>query len=103
MTIDQFYGECMGLKCAWITNGQIRLAVTTERGPRGMFFGWQDGPNLFAELPDISIPSKNGPYHLLGGHRLWHASRVEHADILARNAAFESRCRGGPREDQCAA
>ena len=66
-------GETMGLKCMWISNGKIKLAVTTERGPRGMFFGWQNGQNLLAELPDVTIPSVNGPYHLLGGHRLWHA------------------------------
>ncbi len=71
ITIDS--GEYSGLACRWISNGQVRLAVTTERGPRAMFFGWQNGPNLFAELPDIAIPSDNGPYHLLGGHRLWHA------------------------------
>lgn len=66
-------GEHMNLKCAWISNGAIRLAVTTERGPRAIFLGWQNGPNLLAELPDATIPSIHGPYHLLGGHRLWHA------------------------------
>jgi hypothetical protein len=66
-------GEYIGMACAWISNGQIKLAVTTQRGPRGMFFGWQDGQNIFAELPDVTIPSENGPYYLLGGHRLWHA------------------------------
>lgn len=73
MTIDIQTGEYMGLRCAWLSNGQIRLAVTTERGPRGIFLGWEQGANLLAELPGVSIPSKNGPYDLLGGHRLWHA------------------------------
>ena len=73
MTIEIHSGEHMGLQCLWIDNGRVRLAVTTERGPRGMYFGWTDGANLFAELPGVSIPSKHGPYHLLGGHRLWHA------------------------------
>jgi hypothetical protein len=67
------HGESMGLACDWISNGQIRVAVTTERGPRAIFLGWQDGNNIFAELPDVTIPSANGPYYLLGGHRLWHA------------------------------
>ncbi|MCL4504638.1 MAG: DUF4380 domain-containing protein [Chloroflexi bacterium] len=66
-------GEYIGLACKWISNGQIRLAVTTEHGPRAMFFGWQNGQNLFAEIPDVTIPSETGPYLLLGGHRLWHA------------------------------
>jgi hypothetical protein len=73
MTVNIHQGEYMGLKCAWLTNNRIRLAVTTERGPRGIFLGWDQGLNLMAELPDATIPSQNGPYHLLGGHRLWHA------------------------------
>ncbi|MCS7062090.1 MAG: hypothetical protein RMN25_13125 [Anaerolineae bacterium] len=66
-------GEHMNLKCMWISNGKIKLAVTTERGPRAIFFAWQNGPNLLAELPNAVIDSANGPYYLLGGHRLWHA------------------------------
>ena len=67
------HGEYLHMACAWISNDQIKLAVTTSRGPRGMFLGWQNGPNLFAEILDVTIPSANGPYELLGGHRLWHA------------------------------
>lgn len=66
-------GNYIGLACDWISNGQIRVAVTTERGPRAMFLGWENGPNLFAEILNLAIPTKNGPYDLLGGHRLWHA------------------------------
>jgi hypothetical protein len=66
-------GEHIGMAVTWVSNGQIRLGVTTERGPRAIFLGWQSGANLFAELPDVTIPSQHGPYHLLGGHRLWHA------------------------------
>jgi hypothetical protein len=66
-------GEWIGMAVTWVSNGQIRLAVTTQRGPRAIFLGWKNGENLFAELPDVTIPSQNGPYYLLGGHRLWHA------------------------------
>jgi len=67
------HGEYIGLACDWISNGQIRVAVTTDRGPRAMFFGWEGGENLFAEILNVAIPSPNGPYYLLGGHRVWHA------------------------------
>lgn len=69
--VDQ--GEYNGLVVDWVSNNQVKLAVTTQRGPRGIFFGWQNGRNVFAELPGVAIPSANGPYELLGGHRLWHA------------------------------
>jgi hypothetical protein len=29
--------------------------------------------NLLAELPEMTIPTSLGDYHILGGHRLWHA------------------------------
>ncbi|MCL5999356.1 MAG: hypothetical protein M1546_25325 [Chloroflexi bacterium] len=67
------HGEYAGMAVTWVSNGHVRLAVTTQRGPRAIFLGWPQGENLFAELPDVTIPSQNGPYHLIGGHRLWHA------------------------------
>jgi hypothetical protein len=65
-----------GMACRWLGNDQVRLAVTTARGPRIVFFGWRDGPNLFAELPDAAAETPDGPYHFLGGHRLWYAPEV---------------------------
>jgi hypothetical protein len=67
------HGEYNGMQVDWVSNDLIKMAITTQRGPRAIFLGWQDGGNLFAELPDLSIPSVNGPYYLLGGHRLWHS------------------------------
>jgi len=60
------------IPCAWLSNGQVRLAVSTDRGPRVLFLGWEGGSNLFAELPDFVVDSPAGPFHFLGGHRLWH-------------------------------
>jgi hypothetical protein len=54
----------------------VRLAATTDRGPRIVFWGLDGGPNLLAELPDAVLPSPNGPLNLLGGHRLWYAPEV---------------------------
>ena len=65
-----------GMACRWLGNDQVRLAITTKRGPRIVFCGWREGPNLFAELPEAKADTPDGPYHFLGGHRLWYAPEV---------------------------
>lgn len=65
-----------GLSCRWLGNARVRLGVTTGRGPRVVWWGWRDGGNLFAELPDMTRETPEGPYHFLGGHRLWYAPEV---------------------------
>jgi hypothetical protein len=74
--VDIAAGDFNGMDCLWLSNGQVRLAVTTDRGPRIVSWGLQDGPNLLAELPDAVLSSPNGPFNLLGGHRLWYAPEV---------------------------
>jgi hypothetical protein len=69
-------GEFNGMACCWLGNDQVRLAVTTERGPRIAFWGWREGTNLFAEVPEAVLATPAGPFHLLGGHRLWYAPEV---------------------------
>jgi hypothetical protein len=65
-----------GMACRWLGNEQVQLAITTDRGPRIVFWGRPGGANLFAEAPDAVIPTPDGPFHLLGGHRLWYAPEV---------------------------
>src|SRR5438105_15948158 len=69
-------GEFNGMACVWLGNEHVRVAITTDRGPRVVFWGWRQGENLFAELPDAVIDTPEGGYHLLGGHRLWYAPEV---------------------------
>ncbi|HBY98403.1 MAG: hypothetical protein M5U01_26050 [Ardenticatenaceae bacterium] len=71
ITVEE--GEFNGLACVWLSNGQVRLAVTTGRGLRIVLWGWQQGDNIFAELPEFALETPAGLYHFLGGHRLWHA------------------------------
>lgn len=68
-TLDQ--GEFKELACAWLSNGRVKLAVTTGRGPRVLFWGWagDSAANLFAEVPEFV---ERG-FTFLGGHRLWAA------------------------------
>ncbi len=70
MSISTFHGH----KTAIYENQFFRLECLTEGGPRivRLIPAWT-GENLFAEVPDITVPSKTGSFHLHGGHRLLHA------------------------------
>jgi hypothetical protein len=74
--IEQHDADCNGMVCRWLSNKQVRLAITTGRGPRVVFCGVGAGRNLLAETPDFVLPSPNGPLGLLGGHRLWYAPEL---------------------------
>ena len=64
----------LGQECYSLSNEVIRLLVTRSVGPRILSFGFTDGENLFAELPDVVTDCPgNGVFHFYGGHRLWHA------------------------------
>lgn len=64
----------LGLECYPLENGSLKLLVTRSVGPRILSFGFKDGENLFAEVPEavIDVPG-GGVFHFYGGHRLWHA------------------------------
>lgn len=64
----------LGLNCNVLENDTLRLLVARSVGPRILSFGFKDGENIFAELPDIVIEDfGSGVFHFYGGHRLWHA------------------------------
>ena len=74
--IEQHDANFNDLACRWLSNGRVRLAVTTGRGPRIVFCGVGEGRNLLVETPEFLLPSPNGPLGLLGGHRLWYAPEL---------------------------
>ena len=74
--ITQEQGEFNGLACRWLSNGRLRIAVTTGCGPRIVFCGLDGGRNLLAETPGFTLDSPYGPLRLLGGHRLWYAPEI---------------------------
>ncbi len=64
----------LGLECHALENEQLKLLVMRSAGPRILSFGFKNGDNLFAELPDVRIDDfGNDAFHFYGGHRLWHA------------------------------
>ncbi len=59
---------------ARLENDHLILDYLTAAGPRIVrLIPKSLGENLLAETPDLSLDSPYGPFHLWGGHRLWHA------------------------------
>ncbi len=63
-----------GYECCALENDTLQLLVTRSVGPRIISFGFKNGDNLCAELPDVVTELPNGDvFHFYGGHRLWQA------------------------------
>lgn len=63
------YGNVMKL-----SNGTVDVMVTTDLGPRIIFYGFTGGTNILGELgPDALVKTEWGDWHPWGGHRLWAA------------------------------
>ena len=62
--------------CLSLSNGTVELIITTDLGPRVLFYGFCGGQNFFcnfdSQIENI-IPEEWQSY---GGHRLWHAPEV---------------------------
>lgn len=75
-------------RCVEIDNGSIRLVATLEVGPRILFFGPSQGPNLFKEYPAQNgkrVPDEphpqSGDWLIWGGHRLWVAPEADYCYV----------------------
>ena len=62
-----------GWSCLRLRSGEIELRIPTEIGPRILFAGWVDGPNLLGLIAADISKSGGDTHRLYGGHRLWHA------------------------------
>lgn len=63
------YGNVMKL-----SNGTVDVMVTTDLGPRIIFYGFTGGTNILGELgPEEVVKTELGEWHPWGGHRLWTA------------------------------
>lgn len=51
----------------------LELEYLEKAGPRILGLHYKGSTNLFASVPEISIPTPYGDYHYIGGHRLWYA------------------------------
>lgn len=57
-----------------LSNSTVDVMVTTDLGPRVIFYGFSGGTNILGELgPDAVNKTEFGDWHPWGGHRLWAA------------------------------
>lgn len=64
----------MNLPSLRLSNRFLAVDYLTRAGPRLVrLLVAGSEQNLLAELPEMTMPTPYGDYHILGGHRLWHA------------------------------
>lgn len=57
-----------------LSNGTVDVMVTTDMGPRIIYYGFPGGTNILAELSlDVAVDTSLGKWRPIGGHRLWTA------------------------------
>jgi hypothetical protein len=84
-----------GYECASLDNGTLRLLVTRSVGPRIISFGFTDGINLLAQVPDLHVDLPDGGiFHFRGGHRLWHAPEELSTTYIPDNDPVEINSQG---------
>ncbi len=59
-----------------IFNDTVELIVSTEVGPRILFYGFRGEENEFHEIPEHSGKSGDRTFRVYGGHRLWVSPEV---------------------------
>ena len=81
-----FYGFKNALE---LTNGIVKLIVTTDIGPRILFYGYENGQNFMKVFDHESAPIHDGEWHNYGGHRLWYAPEAAHRTYYPDNDPVE--------------
>ncbi len=59
--------------CLELRNASVKLIITTDVGPRVLFFGFRDGQNFFHNFPEHMGRCGDASWLSYGGHRLWYA------------------------------
>ena len=72
-----------------LTNGQVRLVVAVEAGPRVLAYGFVNSQNFFHVFENESGPINDGQWHSYGGHRLWYAPEVAARTYYPDNAPVD--------------
>lgn len=57
--------------CFRLTNGEVKIIVTTDIGPRILFYGFAGGENILGLHPEAKVETALGVWKPYGGHRLW--------------------------------
>jgi hypothetical protein len=57
--------------CIRLSNDTIKVIVTTDVGPRIIFYGFFKGENILGEHSEAEVKTALGEFKPYGGHRLW--------------------------------
>lgn len=59
--------------CLEISNGEAKLIISTDVGPRILFYGFDESENILGWHPEAEVNTALGKWKPYGGHRLWSA------------------------------
>ncbi|MBN2047840.1 MAG: hypothetical protein JW750_08370 [Anaerolineaceae bacterium] len=71
--------------CYKLSNGKIELIITTDVGPRIIFFGFAGGENMFKNYDEMMGSTGGDEWMIYGGHRLWHAPEAQPRSYIPDN------------------
>lgn len=75
--------------CYQLSNGRIKLVITSDVGPRIIFCGFVDGENLFYEHPGQAGTTGGDAWKTYGGHRFWCSPEDKETTYAADNFPVE--------------
>ncbi|HEX8249649.1 MAG TPA: hypothetical protein VF599_15840 [Pyrinomonadaceae bacterium] len=81
--------EFHGANCLRLANGEIELIVSTNFGPRILFYGFTGGENILGWHPEARVETALGEWRPYGGHRLWMAPENMPLSYAPDNAPVE--------------
>lgn len=76
--------------CLELSNADARLIVSTEFGPRILFYGLDGGENILGWHPGAEVVTELGKWKPYGGHRLWVAPENMPLSYAPDNGPVES-------------
>jgi hypothetical protein len=77
MSVSLEIVEYRGVKnCLRLGNGTVDLIISTEFGPRILYYGYSGEVNLFKNFDEQLANPVENEWQSYGGHRLWHAPEV---------------------------
>ena len=75
--------------CIFLSNGEVEIIVTTDVGPRILFYGFSGGENVLGWHLDAKVETALGEFKPYGGHRLWIAPENMPNSYAPDNAPVE--------------
>jgi len=57
--------------CVQIDNGSANVIISTEFGPRILYYALDGGENILGWHPEAAVETEFGIWKPYGGHRLW--------------------------------